>query len=1030
MDCRETQGRLELYLLGELGEEQMRAVEAHLASCGACRGELASAQALLAALDETLRWSAPADLADRLAAGALGRRTSVRLAWLGAAAAGIAACLLVGMLIWGPPGRPAAEGAALIGCRVAPVGEAKYEVLGPRRLRLTEGEIFVHVESRPEKLTVETPAATATAIGTRFYIKTRATEGEGKMKARYITTVLVVSGLVQLANPQGSAAGAAGEALAAAEGSAPKKHAADLARRFGRYYQPLRVAAKPAVPAYKLPLDLSKVANFAAVAQKLELKADEPLLAKNGFVVITPPRRFWQREDIVQPYKTLKVLEVPVFVTADTLLHLYHVQFDETLKDVEEREFFDDVLSLSQLLAAEAREAFAAGTGEQKQAARLLEAYATVGVALLEGLGDAELVQDAEAILKTVSSWAIGPRATRAQQDYLGKHRKTIETALDGKAYSTYPWAQGAAQLKKELAAFVKRHQAVAASIPRLIADDVRAELALIGAHKGFEVSPLFTYQEDYSQYVPRGHYTRSAKLRKYFLAMMWYGRMTFILKGGEPYGPGAAPFLVSQETARRQTLAAALLTRTVDAQRLPDGRSAQEVWQRLYAVTAFYVGLADDLGPGEYSGAFLNAFGGAIEPATLARGQNLHRFQLELAKFNPPAIYGGTGAQQVDSGAADPEALLKALDKSMGLRLMGQRFVVDSYAMGRLVYPTVGKPNGRAEMFTASPSPAGAVRGFPRGLDVMALLGSTRAREILAELRDDDYGTNVKGGNLKYDVVFKELKAELDALSEGDWNRNAYWSWLHALKPLTAQFAAGYPTFMTTPAWRDKSLTAALASWAQLRHDTILYAKQSYGMAAGGLPPKPKPVEGYVEPVPEFYARLLALTRMTRQGLLDMKVAAAPAVERLQALEGILERLLEISQKQLAHRELTKDDYDFIRNFGEKLKYVQVPSAGRVDWRQREQLDEAMKTTIIADVHTDQNSKKVLEEGTGHVDLIVVCYLQPDGRLVVGAGPVLSYYEFKHPMGDRLTDEKWREMLRGGKAPKRPEWTASYVRD
>ncbi len=53
-----------------------------------------------------------------------------------------------------------------------------------------------------------------------------------------------------------------------------------------------------------------------------------------------------------------------------------------------------------------------------------------------------------------------------------------------------------------------------------------------------------------------------------------------------------------------------------------------------------------------------------------------------------------------------------------------------------------------------------------------------------------------------------------------------------------------------------------------------------------------------------------------------------------------------------------------------------------------------------------------------------------PDGRLVVGAGPVLSYYEFKHPMGDRLTDEKWRAMLQSGKAPDRPEWVKSYLRE
>ena len=309
-----------------------------------------------------------------------------------------------------------------------------------------------------------------------------------------------------------------------------------------------------------------------------------------------------------------------------------------------------------------------------------------------------------------------------------------------------------------------------------------------------------------------------------------------------------------------------------------------------------------------------------------------------------------------------------------------------------------------------------------------MALLGSRRARQILTELRDDAYGRNEKGDNLTYQAVFDQLKGEFEGLSERDWNRNLYWSWLDALKPLLAEFGRGYPTFMTTRAWRDKSLTTALASWAQLRHDTILYAKQSYTRQGGGV--GPKPVQGYVEPVPEFYARMLALTRMSLAGLKAMEVLQPQAIERLSKLAEILGRLLAISEKELANKELTQDDYAFIRNFGERIEGLKVryPDLAR-EARGAEQ-KRSMRTTLVADVHTDQNSKQVLEEATGYVDLLVVCYRQPDRRLVLGAGPVLSYYEFKHPMRDRLTDEKWKKMLESGKAPGRPEWVKSYVRE
>jgi len=59
-------------------------------------------------------------------------------------------------------------------------------------------------------------------------------------------------------------------------------------------------------------------------------------------------------------------------------------------------------------------------------------------------------------------------------------------------------------------------------------------------------------------------------------------------------------------------------------------------------------------------------------------------------------------------------------------------------------------------------------------------------------------------------------------------------------------------------------------------------------------------------------------------------------------------------------------------------------------------------------------------------VKLIVVAYRVPDGRILIGAGPVMSYYEFKQPMSDRLTDEGWREML-ASDPPERPEWVPNF---
>jgi len=217
--------------------------------------------------------------------------------------------------------------------------------------------------------------------------------------------------------------------------------------------------------------------------------------------------------------------------------------------------------------------------------------------------------------------------------------------------------------------------------------------------------------------------------------------------------------------------------------------------------------------------------------------------------------------------------------------------------------------------------------------------------------------------------------------------------------------------------AWQDRELQATLASWAELRHDTILYAKQSYTPTCEMAPLLPKPVVGYVEPVPEFYARMLALTSMTKEGLRQLNALNDEEKSRLESLEHILGRLTSISMSELENKELSEVDYEFIRNFGEELEAI---IAG-VEARGKE-------TTIIADVHTDTNPpRQVLEEGVGYVDLILAAYKVPDGRILIGVGPVLSYYEFKHPMDERLTDEKWKEILEQGDVPERPAWINSF---
>ncbi len=739
---------------------------------------------------------------------------------------------------------------------------------------------------------------------------------------------------------------------------------------FSSHYDPTNVSVTPNVPSYQLPLTSGDISNFEKINTVFNLsESAKELLRSNGFVIIN----YGHEDDITAPYEYLKWHEVPIFVTADTLLHFYHIQFNEILKGVEEREFFDELVTMSKAMLVRAEHDynnFSDSEPELKEAARRNVAYFSVALKLLQ----------------------------TPTEGYNGNGSENIRE--------------------------------INFSIPNYVKDEVEAEIANIEKHEGFQPSPIFNsnancscsdsccYCEDYSQYVPRGHYTQSEKLKRYFKAMMWYGRMAFLLKGCN--GDDA---LVSEHDAKISTIQAALISSELPEVKAGD-KPVQEIWDRIYAVTAFFVGKADDLTPYEYANALNSTFGVDFNLSELSDEANLLALKAELAKMRSPEIYGGSGVCVVYPPITR-EKLYECLDKTKGMRFMGQRFVPDSYMFQQLVSPAVGMYVGNDTPFTMCITQLGPERCFPRGLDVMAVLGSEMAEDILREEGDTEYGSKSdnkpvdvcsNSNNTSYDIQLNTLKSDFAGVNISEWNQNLYWSWLYTLKPLLTEFGDGYPTFMQTEAWQKKELQTALASWTELRHDTILYVKQSYTPPRSvAMPPKPV---GYVEPVPEFYARLLSLTQMTEEGLADLDVLTETEQERLQSLERILERLVNISKAELENKELNESDYEFIRNFGESMDSI----VAGVDAR-------GINTTIVADVHTDCNTKKILEEGVGYVNLILVAYNVPDGRIIVGAGPVFSYYEFKHPMDDRLTDEKWKEMLENEKeSPEVPEWVKGIM--
>ena len=811
------------------------------------------------------------------------------------------------------------------------------------------------------------------------------------------------------------------------------------------------VEVTPGIPTYSLPLRIEDISNYQDFCNKLQLSPESfSLLQKNGFVVIpTPPDiadtklhlRFSSqesspRDDFVAYYEVLKDKDLPIFITTDSMLHYYHIFFETILMKLEKDLFFEDIWNISlEMLDASLKE-YNKGQGDIKEAAKRNAAYLSIALELLRPK-DEQIVNDdilrEEYCQPGMDAETCGMMINNLKEIFGELNSYNYFSVEEGDDYRFY--------------------------LPDYVSEIVKKEIELIEKHKGWENSPLFVYREDYSQYVPRGHYTKSEKLKNYFQAFMWYGRMTALIQGSPALSPGESicsgniEGIVSDYDASIQTLQALLLTNYFS-----QSEGIQNRWNRIYAITSFLVGFSDDLGPCEYS-EILKKF--ALEDFNSQElEENYPELKEALMNFpNNPGIYGGLGEcellmpcpplseEEIQALKSQAKELLR---KTKGFRLMGQRFTLDSWIFSEMVSPYSGEYMGakpplptddkpftfawddeyeesrknrpfswvKTEVDSCPPPAEREVKGFPRGLDLMALLGSERAKKILESSGDTQYSD--------YEKKFLELKEKIDALTPYDWHKTLYINWLYVLKSLWNENSddnIGYPLFMQTKFWQDKELNTALASWTQLRHDTILYVKQSYTMAEKGGMFQP-PIVGYVEPMPEFYSRLLALTKMTNQGIENL--LSPEASEKLDVRIGldrlaeILERLKVISIKELENQPLDDGEYNFIESFGSiSENLIETISGGNAD-------PSVYKTVLVADVHTDGNTKKVLEEGVGYLKTMIVAYQHPEGYILLGVGPVFSYYEFKQPMDDRLTDEAWREILDSNPPPE-PEWTNTF---
>jgi hypothetical protein len=403
-------------------------------------------------------------------------------------------------------------------------------------------------------------------------------------------------------------------------------------------------------------------------------------------------------------------------------------------------------------------------------------------------------------------------------------------------------------------------------------------------------------------------------------------------------------------------------------------------IWRDLYQATAFLVGAADDYTPAEMVSA-----AEAAKPGSSTTPQHLTDAQMVAI------VHGLLATRHVQ---IDPEA--------PSMRLMGVRFTLDSWVLDQMIYPNVGTD--------AQP------RLLPSPLDLASAFTSPLAARIQHAAKQDRFA--------HYASQMSKMRGALADVPIEGWGSSVYSAWLWAISPMFVPHGAAYPDTMQTPVWSAKALQAGFGSYAELKHDNILYVKQAGAEGAG---PGPEYViRNWVEPDPVVFGRLAAVDSLMRAGLASRDLLSPEAKGLLTDLRDLLVFWERIATDELAAKPLAAADNQRLGDTGHVLELLWVRTSDMGSFQEGSGNITDDESAIVADIAASEG--QAVEVATGRIDTILVIVPDDHGGFQIGIGGVYSYYEFLQPTTNRLTDEAWRAMLAQGSQPDRPAWESVFL--
>lgn len=513
--------------------------------------------------------------------------------------------------------------------------------------------------------------------------------------------------------------------------------------------------------------------------------------------------------------------------------------------------------------------------------------------------------------------------------------------------------------------------------LPEEISALADKEIKLIEEASDFAKSPLLGTDLDYSQFTVRGHYTGNDKLEKYFKAMMWYG---------------LCRFPVFDETKGEPTLNVDSLTKgmLITCLALKNEENFKAL-DNLYSVSALYTGMSDDLGIIEFRDLISKVYGQNPDLNLLKDDSYYQKLLEEALKLPEPKIKPKTTVVNQPAGRQ--------------FRLIGQRYSFDAEVLQNLMEPIL--------------------RPVPSGLDVVAGFGSIRAVELL-----DIYYEPKKAWD-KYEENLNKMIEKIHELTDDEWKSDLYKGWLWSIKSSSKSFEdeEGMPGFMRNKKWTDKNIHTALGSYAELKHDSILYTKQPVAEMGGGgdisIP------YNYVEPNVEVYSKLKWLAENTKT---QLKTRNMLDEENARILDMIIEMqtiMLNVSVKELINQNISEEENMILYSYGGRIDSI-IQSLNAELMNEGIDTSGDVSSALIADIATVAPNNyyphgTYLEIGNGlPLEVYVVC--KTNDKLYLAKGALFNYYEFLSDK--RLTDDEWQKMIGINKVRWIYDKSSGYVED